>query len=274
MVPLAVAEYGGLALFFLVYVYAWTNCFRDIRPKINTQVTASSDSVNSNKIFWTLNAFAWQLLAMEITVMLIIVVLICTCFRALSSSSRGTLFDTSLLRYAFSWIVRSRLINMLSASKILIVFLITMTLIIARISSRQPPKNKRGRLTAADVFVPRCDESQAYVCTVEAVLMLNLVTIALSVIIVYADTSLGPLMSHLYRFVTRKTDRSDLARLTATRRKQNDNGGLRQYREKLKEARALKKKMDEKNKTEGGRSEVDAGAEDYLNNGMPQRNDS
>lgn len=192
-------EYGGVALFVLIYIYVWFKNY-----VVTTALLDTIDVTPVTTILFKLSICGWEVVGYGAVIFLVFVVLITTCFRALSMGSIGRALDPFSLRIAFGWLKDRRLIGTLISATILSTFLI-LIVVAAYLVAITPVIKPQKKTTPTSfetflaypwryvvyqsrrVFAPYVDPNVARVSLVRAALMINLLTVIMTVLMVFAD---------------------------------------------------------------------------------------
>ena len=183
------AEHGGLALFFLVYLYVFVKHYSNTIKMISDEVSA----VSAWRLIYDLASPSFEILGTLFVVFLVLLVLVLTCFRALSFTSLGLYADKFAFVLTFGWIGQRQLLFSLVKSVLLSTFLVASLVIVSRIATTpvvKPTGSKdiKGQLVywSRRVFLPEVSATYAHTTLVAAVLLVNLLVVLMVVAMSYS----------------------------------------------------------------------------------------
>jgi hypothetical protein len=105
-------EYIGLVLFLMIYTYVWVQHYVETRRKLDT-------NINEMNLISSLVSLGPQILGTCFVILVSLILLISTIFRALSSMSSLGTFDVFSLRLTFGWLFHKRLLGTLVTANLI-----------------------------------------------------------------------------------------------------------------------------------------------------------
>ena len=218
---MALLQHGGVALFLLIYLYVW---FKNYQRSID--YSEKYENTPAVEIMSQLNAGQWEMVGMCIIIFFVLVILMLTCFRALSKLTQGTPYDFTSMYISLSWATEDKLDFALQAGIIIPSILIVM-LVIGMLFVRVAPVSKSSKKSRTEliyesimtnqyaivlastpivrtllhgliyitqkVILPFCPPDKAKCSLVRTSLLINLFTMAMVIILVYANFSFSGL---------------------------------------------------------------------------------
>jgi hypothetical protein len=182
-------QVGGIALFFLVYLYVWFRQYNDLVRKVSRAPDSSPLALVAG--------MGGELIGCGCIIFLILLLLILTCFRALSTMAQGTFFDAFSLKMTFGWIANLKIKIALAGGIILGTAINTALVMLSRRPWRAPFRGRPFDSLQSfreSLMVPW--KSVAYLSArpdhirrmlIHSILLANLLVVSLIVILTYAE---------------------------------------------------------------------------------------
>lgn len=191
-------EHCGLGLFILIYIFVWVKNYTRTRDALQDGVLSLKSGAWMP--FLNLVSMGWEIMGAGLLILLILTILVMTCFRALSFLSMGIFVDPFSLHMAFGWTFSVRLLVALVAGSVLTSVVIIALIALGTTASQGTQRSSEGstskwtrRLMSLVVFTKtNASKSQAIQKTmVHLILMANLVIMSTTVLLTYSMSSVS-----------------------------------------------------------------------------------
>lgn len=98
-------QYGGVAVFILIYLYVW---FRNYKRALDQVDAFATNDMSLAEVTDELNTSEWEIMGVLLIIFLILLLIVLTILRGLSHITLGTPFDLTLLYIALSWFLEDK----------------------------------------------------------------------------------------------------------------------------------------------------------------------